>query len=270
MANASMRVRTWILVLAAALVAVAGLAAVGRVAWRADLARQPNVDDGIGAMDTAVATVLAVAGDQAAGAVAGMVRSTTCRVGTLRHSGGDYTRAADLVTDAGTESDLLSRIAAGLADRYPVQHTNGTAALDADVGHGVQLHVYRLGDGWLTVQASTECVIGPGSTDPSPMPLTGPAAQTIDNVLSLLDTHAAATHIDNIRCSQGGVATAVAISEPTNSADLADRLQPRLPADAHPFRSTSNRVAYRDGPASVIVAASDDGTEVTVRYTQPC
>jgi hypothetical protein len=265
-----MRIRTWILIAAATLVAAAGLTAVGRVVWLADLNRQPHVDDSIGAMDTAVASVLTAAGDRAATAISGMVRSTTCTVGTLRHPGGDYTRAADLVTDAGTESDLLSRVAVGLSSRYAVQQVSGGQALDAGVGHGVHLHVYRLGDGWLTVQASTDCVIGPGAVDPTPTPLTGPAEETITNLLSHLGTRAAETHIDNIRCSHGGESTAVAISEPTNSAGLADRLQGALPADAHPYRSTANRVAFRDGSASVIVAASDDATEVSVRYTQPC
>ncbi|MFE9956485.1 hypothetical protein [Micromonospora sp. NPDC005299] len=43
-----------------------------------------------------------------------------------------------------------------------------------------------------------------------------------------------------------------------------------MPSGARLFASASNRVSYRNGPVSVIVAASDDNTAVTVRYTTIC
>jgi hypothetical protein len=44
-----------------------------------------------------------------------------------------------------------------------------------------------------------------------------------------------------------------------------------VPVAARRFASgRSNRVVYRDGDVSVIVAASDDGTAVTGQYTTTC
>jgi hypothetical protein len=265
-----MRARTWILIAAATLTATTVLVVAGRAVWQADRNRQPHVGDSIAAMDAAVAATITAAGDQAAVAVTSMVRSKTCRVGTLHHDGGEYTRAADLFTDPATDATLLTRIVGGLANQYNMQQTGGTQLLNADIGNGVHLQVARLGEGWHRVQAVTDCVIGPAPTDPSPTPLTGPAAQTINALLSQLDTSAAETHIDTLRCARGGMSTTAAISEPTNFADLANRLQPSVPAGAHVFPTTSNRLAYRDGPVSVIVAVADDNPQATIQYTLPC
>jgi hypothetical protein len=61
-----------------------------------------------------------------------------------------------------------------------------------------------------------------------------------------------------------------AVSRPTDSARLDQRLT-TVPAGAHRFAAGSaNRVAYRDGPVSVVVAASDDSTAVTIQHTVSC
>lgn len=265
-----MRTRTWISIAAATLVGGAGLAVAGHAAWQADLNHQPHVTDSISAMDTAVAAALAAAGDRAALAVSSMVRSTTCDVGALHHRGGEYTRAAEFFTDPGTDSDLLGRIAARLSAEYVIHHASLSTTLDADVGHGVHLQVSRLGEGWLTVDAGTGCVIGPAATEMSSSSLTATALNTIHTLLSHLDATAAETHVAAVRCSQGGMSTAVTISRPMNTSDLQRRLAPWLPPGAHVYATTSNRIAYRDGNASVIIAASDDATQVAIRYTQPC
>lgn len=75
-----------------------------------------------------------------------------------------------------------------------------------------------------------------------------------------------------VSCAAGGeVDTVGAVSEPVDSGDLAGRLSKIVPAGAHRFTAgESNRVVYRDGPVSVIVAASDDGAAVTAQYTTVC
>jgi hypothetical protein len=65
--------------------------------------------------------------------------------------------------------------------------------------------------------------------------------------------------------------TTAAVSEPADSARLAERLSATVPAGARVFASgTSNLVAYRDGAVSMIVAASDDGATITGQHTTAC
>jgi hypothetical protein len=61
------------------------------------------------------------------------------------------------------------------------------------------------------------------------------------------------------------------ISQPTDSGKLATRLLAALPSGAREFITDSaNRWAYRAGATSVVAAASDDSTLVTVRFTTTC
>ena len=56
-----------------------------------------------------------------------------------------------------------------------------------------------------------------------------------------------------------------------DAADLSDRLGDAVPAEAGLFDpGDANRVVYRAGPVSVVLAASDDGTSVTGQYTVAC
>jgi hypothetical protein len=250
-------------------VAVAGalLAAGGRAIWLADGDRQPHVQNDIAAMDNAVAAAISAAGDQAAVAVDGLVRASSCSVGALHHSGGIYSRAADVYT--ADEGALMTRIAAGISNQYDVRQPPGSAAVVVNVGAGVQLRVSRLGTGWFKLSAVTGCVIGPDETASS-APLPATVAQTMGQLLSILGVQAADTRMATLNCGADGYRTAVAISQPTDSANLASRLSQAIPAGVQAYPTTSNRVAYRDGPASVVIAPSDDATEVTVRYTTAC
>ena len=71
-------------------------------------------------------------------------------------------------------------------------------------------------------------------------------------------------------CAAGNLVTLAALSRPTDAGNLADRLEDLVPAGARRFTSPSNRISYRDRGTSVIVAASDDNTAVTARYTTNC
>jgi hypothetical protein len=72
-------------------------------------------------------------------------------------------------------------------------------------------------------------------------------------------------------CPNGSSITVAAVSDPVGSSQLSKRLAAAVPARAHQFTSgASNRVAYRDGAVSMIVAASDDGTIITSQHTTGC
>ena len=61
-----------------------------------------------------------------------------------------------------------------------------------------------------------------------------------------------------------------AISATTDTGNLPARLAPLVPAGARRFAAPANRLSWRDGTGSTIVAASDDGTHITVQHTDPC
>ncbi len=93
----------------------------------------------------------------------------------------------------------------------------------------------------------------------------------MSGILTTLGASAGQMHRQTLPCPSGGsLVTITAISERTDSGNLAERLAGHLPAQARPYAATANRVAYRTGAVSVIVAASDDATAVTVRYTIAC
>jgi hypothetical protein len=64
--------------------------------------------------------------------------------------------------------------------------------------------------------------------------------------------------------------TWAALSGTADSGRIQQRLAPTLPTTARRFVSPANRLPWRDGHTSVVVAASDDGTHVTVQYTVDC
>jgi hypothetical protein len=70
---------------------------------------------------------------------------------------------------------------------------------------------------------------------------------------------------------QGELVTVASVSEPVDTAALQARIADVVPAGARQFASgEAHRVAYRDGPVSIVVAAVDDGTAVTVQHTISC
>jgi hypothetical protein len=77
-------------------------------------------------------------------------------------------------------------------------------------------------------------------------------------------------HDGHVTCPTGVITIVNTISQTTNTDNLRTRLASTIPATAHPFASDSNRLTWRDGPTSVIIAASDDGTHITAQRTTTC
>ena len=239
----------WVLAL---LVVVAGGVAAGAAWWRWDTARQPTVGDAVAVMDRAVADAVVAAGPEAAVAVSSVVRSAVCRINAFRQ-GGVFTANADLYTDPGGEDRLIT-----------------VMPLQADVAGGIQLSVRKLSEGWLSISARTGCSLGTAAS-PAPPPPGEAGASGITALFARLGTRAASFSQHRLECSDGAIVTVAAVSQPADSSRLNDRLAASVPKSAHRFASgESNRVAYRDGPVSVIVAATDDGTAITSQYTTSC
>lgn len=253
------------------LMVVAGLvAAGGAVWWRWDTARRPAVDDAVPAMRQAVVAAVTAAGPAAVVALSRVVRSSACRLGPLRE-GGVFTAKADLYTDPGREEALVDLVERGLAGRYPARRApavSGVRALEADPAPGVSLAVRRVDAGWLTVSARTGCSLGAAPAPAAP-PAGSDGAAAVTTIFAALGTRPASFVEHRLDCPTGPVVTVAAVSEPADSAGLAERVvvppgARRVPAGA------SNRVTYRDGAVSVIVAAADDGTTVTAQHTVGC
>jgi hypothetical protein len=263
--------RTWWLLAVAVVGVMAAEIGVGAVVWRAHVDSQPAVSDDLPYVDQAIAAVVTGAGDGAAVALAGVALSRACHPAALI-SGGEFTRAAELFVNPGDEDALLSRIAQRLPDDYHAQRpppSDGSMApLLADAGHGVDLSVRRLSAGWVVASARTRCTTPARQQPDNAAPPGGSTA--VQGLLSALGTRAAQIHQESVPCAGGSVVTIAAISEPTTTGNLGDRLAARLPDGAHPYATTANRVAFRDGHASFIIGASDDATAITVRQTTGC
>ena len=183
-----------------------------------------------------------------------------------------YTRTADLYTDLGRENAVVDRIAAALPAAERPQWTTrtpaGISSLTADLGDGQHLQVLPVSAGWLAATATTDCRTGgqplPAGADSTPE--TGPIVQ----LLRALGVAPAAFHTDSVACPSGRIVTLDAISQPTTTDNLRQRLTTFVPAGARRFDSTSNRFAWRDQNTSMIAAASDDGTQITVQRTTTC
>jgi hypothetical protein len=254
--------------------AVALLGTAGTLAWWSwDAARQPEVTDAVPVLRRALADTVTAAGQDAAAAIGGVARSAQCQINPLR-TGGVFTARADLYTDPGGEDDLITGIATRLSGSYPV--TRGTALsgvrpLTADAGQGVRLAVRRLGPGWLSVTARSGCSRG-SVPDPQAPPPNDPGVAAVTATFAALGGAPRNFVANTLECPGGGALNTVSgVSQPMESAGLDRRLAGKVPADARRFASAdSNRVAYRAGAVSVIVAASDDGTTVTGQYTTAC
>jgi len=265
------RRRLWIILAAVTAVLVAGAGAA--VAWwRWDTGRQPQVSDVVADMTAAVADTLAATGPDAAVAVSPVVRSGGCRLGPLRQ-GGIFTASADLYTDQGTEDALITAIEQRLPDRYATtrgQAAAGVRALRADLGAGATLAVRRLSPGWLTVSARSGCSLGAATAPGAP---TGSSAgvAALTDLLRHLGTSPATVVESRLSCGTGAITTVSVTSAATDTASIDERLAEVVPKTARRFSAgQSNRLTYRDGPVSVIVAASDDGTAVSAQYTTTC
>jgi hypothetical protein len=266
------RARRLLLIGVLALLVIAGGVTAGAVWWRWDTARQPTVGDAVATLDRAVSDVLVAAGPDAAVAVGGVVRSSVCRINALR-TGGIFTASADLYTDPAGEDSLITAIAQRLSGAYAVRRgvaVSGVRPLEADIAGRVHLSVRKLSEGWLGVSTRTVCSLGAAA--PPPAAASGAAGVAgINALFARLGTRAASVSEQRLDCTGGAIVTVAAVSAPVDTARLNERLTAAVPAGARRFASgRSNRVVYRDGDVSVIVAASDDGTAVTAQYTTTC
>ena len=240
--------------------------------WRWDTARRPQVGPVVADLNAAVADVVVAAGDGAAVAVSPVVESARCRLGL--HHGGLFSARADLYTDTGGEDALITGIAQRLPARYAAGRgpaVAGVRTLRAGLGDGVSLSVSRLSPGWLAVVARSACSLGRVAA-PSPPAGATAATTALTRMLGSLGTRPATLSDQHVSCAAGGqIDTVDAVSEPVDSGGLAGRLNGIVPTGAHRFAAgDANRVVYREGAVSVIVAASDDGTAVTAQYTTVC
>ncbi|WP_433797176.1 hypothetical protein [Actinoplanes sp. CA-252034] len=263
------------------------LVVAGFVWWRWDGTRQPRVEDVVAGMNTAVADAVTAAGQDVAVTVSPVVAAAECPLGLLR-TGRVFTGKADLYTDPGGEETLIDTIEQRLAGRYAVRRGTavaGVRTLEADVGT-IRLSARRLSPGWLAVTARSGCSLGtagsgapgsaaPGSSAPgSAAPGSGSPASGVDAVnglLTVVGARAAAVTEQHLRCPSGDMVTVSAVSEPVEAGRLAERFLGTIPAGARTFSAAgANRVAYRDGAVSVVIAASDDGAAVTAQHTVSC
>jgi hypothetical protein len=258
------------LIAVAVVAALVVTAAAGAVWWRWDGDRQPRVDDVVDSMSTAVADAVVAAGQEAAVTVSAVVAAAECPLGLLRR-GRVFTAKADLYTDRGAEESLITSIEQGLGGRYTTRRATavaGVRALEADVGT-VRLSVRRLSPGWLAVTARSGCSLGTVATGTAGDATPGVTAVTA--MLAAVGTRPAGLTEQRLRCPAGSIVTVSAVSGPVDAARLSARLDGTIPDGARRFTAgDANRIAYRDGPTSMVVAASDDGTAVTVQHTTSC
>jgi hypothetical protein len=261
----------WIVAVAAVL-ALTAQAWAATAAWNHTRPRLPALAAVAPLLDQAIAALVSATGERAAVAIAGVVAYTGCEK-TFLAKGSRFNRAADLYTDPGTEDALIATVADHLpAGDHPTRTTpigGGPAPLTADLGSGVHLRLSQLGDGWLQAVAETDCRTG----HPNPDPASGvdpPGRDAVDHLLTALGTATDTWHTDTIACAGGHLTTLSAISRTTDTDNLPRRLAALVPAAARRFVSPANRLAWHDATGSMIVAASDDGTHITVQHTTHC
>jgi len=265
----SVRLR-WLVALVA-VVALAVQVAVAAVVWGRTRPRLAGVAAVAPLLDQAVGDVVSAVGDRAAVAVAGVVAYTACQ-NTFLARGYRFNRAADLYTDPGTEDTLIGtvtqRLPASDRPRRTAPVGGGAAPLTGDLGSGVTVRLSQLGEGWLEAVAETDCRTGhPNPDDAKAAPADRDA---VVGLLAGLGTAIDAVHTNTLTCTGHRMTTLSAISRTADTANLPARLVPLVPHDAHRFGSSANRCAWRDPTGSTVVAASDDGTHITVQHTTPC
>ncbi|GIH15506.1 hypothetical protein [Rugosimonospora africana] len=264
--------RGWWLIASAVVLVLTVEAGVAAVVWQHVRPRLPALATVTPTLDRAVSAAVTDAGDSAAVAVSDLVPATSCQ-NTPFAKGSIYTRSADLYTTPGGENPLVARIAAALPDSDHPQRgaalSGGAAPLSADLPGGIRLQVDQIGEGWVAATAKTNCrAAGHPEANAG-----APPADTIASVtdlLTALGTTPASWHTDTVACAGGRIVTVDAISQTTTTSNLPTRLAAQVPAGARRFTSTSNRLAWRTPTASTIVAASDDGTHITVQQTTTC
>ena len=243
---------------AAALATALIYTAVAVTTWQVGRPRLPQLAAVQSAVDEAIVTVAGAVGTSVAIEVGSLTTAATCdRLVIAR--GFRFTRTADIYTDPGAEIAVVGRIAAAVGQPAPA-----TSSLTATTTNGVTLSVAPIAEGWLAATAQTGCRTGavPSQTR------SGRPPEAIASLFATLGTTAASWHSEALPCPGGRLTAEDAISEPTGTGDLADRLA--VPPTARLIVSPANRVIWREGTVSTVVAASDDGTRITVQRTAVC
>ncbi len=225
---------------------------------------RPSVGPATPLLDQAIDVVVAGAGDDAAVTVSGLVPTTSCDGGTR------YTRTADLYTDPGSEATVIHRIAQALppamAPSWTASLGGGAASLNATLGGGGTLQVLQLDQGWIAATATTDCR-APGAASSSAAASPDPG---LTSALGSLGTAPTTWHSDAVACTSGQIVTVSTASGTISLDGIAARLAKLPPAGATVFTSPSDRISWRVGNVSTVIAAADDGTHVTAQTTQSC
>jgi hypothetical protein len=253
---------------AAAVATVLIYAAVAVTTWHVGRPRLPALAAVQAGVDETIVTVAGAGGGSVAVEVGSLTAAATCdRLLVAR--GFRFTRTADIYTDPGAENAVIGRIAAAIGQPAPSAGSPSPGPSRANqltvTTNGVTLSVAPIAEGWLAATAQTGCRAGaaPDQARPDQPP------EAIATLLTRLGTGAAGWHREAIRCPGGGQLTVEdAISEPTDTGSLAQRLA--VPPTARLIVSPANRVIWREGAVSTVVAASDDGTRITVQRTTVC
>lgn len=260
------------LLVTAAVIGLAVVAGAATTVWHYTRPRLPALAAVEASADTGIVAVVDSAGNQAAVTVTELVATTACHHTTFAR-GHIYTRTANLYTDAGAENALIGRIAATLPPGFHPSRANPlgspVAPLHATAGPGVQINVQVISAGWISATAQTDCrmapagasLVGNGDGNAKSVP------SNVGKLFAALDTDAASWHTDTVPCPGGAITTTDAVSGSTGSAHLSTRFATAVPAGARRYTTPSNRVIWRIGQTSTVVAASDDGTHITAQIT---
>jgi hypothetical protein len=252
---------------------------VGLIIWQVErnpgtIREQTDVESAQPVIDGAIGRVLAIVGPQPVVSISGFRSIGGCEVTAVR-AGQIYARTLHVYTPAGTEGEVMDRIAAGLPPSYraKVTRTAGVPRLAADAGSFVRLRASSTGTGDVEVTADTGCrpVARPDGR-PQATPAVDPAASAADqatatHILGSLGVAAAGGSVHQLGC----VRTVETISQ-TGAAPgaLGVALGPKLglDKDSAGVLLADDRVAYRSGGADIAVRASGD--TVTVTRTTRC
>jgi hypothetical protein len=265
------RHRVALIVLAAA-TGLAVAAGGATIVWHYTRPRLPTVATVEASADSGIVAVVDAAGDQAAVTVTELVATAACKHTTFAR-GHVYTRTANLYTNAGLENAVIGRIAATLPRSFHPSRANPlgspVAPLHATAGPGVQVSVQVISAGWISATAQTDCRSAPAGTSlvgNGDGPATSVPADVAD-LFTALGTADASWHTDTVPCPRGAITTTDAVSTSTDSAHLSTRIGAAVPAGARRYTTPSNRVIWRSGQTSTVVAAADDGTHITAQIT---
>jgi hypothetical protein len=133
----------------------------------------------------------------------------------------------------------------------------------------VQLVVQVISPGWISATTQTDCRASTGTAQ-SGNRGDGAGATVPADIAALyraLGTSAASWHAESVPCHGGAIATVDAVSLTTNTGSIAARLATRIPPGARRYATPSNRVIWRVGQTSTVVAAADDGVHITIQTT---